>query len=171
MENLLRLYRKIEAAIECLNSEVNRLVKGAVNNDISDYIQGMALKVNCVDIQASNKSHISDKTSNIALKYQEKFELENEELLWSINNELLLFEVVFEKLNIGLRALPIKIKKVIDLKYFDNLSWYEIEDKALISKAQAQRYRRQGVEMLCVITRLTIKQYDSAMQLLTMKMN
>lgn len=170
MENLLRSYRALEGAIEAIKHELNELnEKGVDEHDLDDTIAGMILKRTPIDeVKAHGGNHVSDKTANIAIDYRDKMKQENQELSMQLQEELFILQLVLDKLDIGLRALPEETRKVIEIKYFDNLAWFQVEMKLPLSKHQAQDMRKSGIDMLRAISRIRVEEYEKAMKLLSL---
>lgn len=167
MEKLLSLYKGIEGAIECIKHELYELGKGVDDNEVNDFIEGMALKRAAYDdINVRVEGFISDKTASIALNYKEKLEHENKQLSLKLQEELFIFQIVLDKINIGFKSIPNEIREIIKYKYFDGLTWTDIEHKLYITKQKGHGMRKKGIERLCAISRITIKQYGEIIKLL-----
>ena len=79
--------------------------------------------------------------------------------------------MIIDKLEIGLNSLSETQKSIIDARYFQKLDWYTAldklaADKMFISKYQAQNLRREAIEKLMQIARITVAQYETIMRLI-----
>ncbi|MDU5081227.1 hypothetical protein [uncultured Tissierella sp.] len=170
MEKLLGSYRDIEGAIECIKHELCELERGIDDTDVDDFIESLALKRVAFDgVKVRVEGHISDKTASTALNYRKKLEQENNQLLYKLREELFILQMVLDKINIGFRALPGEAREVIMYKYFEDLTWGDIEHKLYITKHRGTNIRKKGIERLCAICRITIKQYEEIMKLLKLQ--
>lgn len=126
IENLVKLYKTIAANMDCLLGEIAAIGE----SELDDYISGMALGNVGLDVDlgvAINKGNTtSDKTGNLGISYKNRFEAENEELFKELSKELNLMKNIVNKLDIGFKSIPEETRKIITLKYFDRLNWYEI---------------------------------------------
>lgn len=167
IENLIKLYKTIVANMDCLLAEIATIGE----SELDDYISGMALGNVGLDVDlgvAIDRGHApSDKTGQLAISYNNRFENENLELFKELNEELNLIKNIINKLDIGFKSIPEETRKIIILKYFDRLNWYEIEDLTLLTKQQCQMRRKKGIETMRVVCRITIDQYQDLMRILS----
>lgn len=169
MENLLKQYKGIEGASESIKYELYGFSEGVDDNDVDDFISAMTLKGKPFDyVAVDNGGYIGDKTGNIAMNYRKQLEKENEQLIKDLESELFILQLVLDKLNIGLRRLPSIQQQILWRFYVENKTWIEVLDLLddYISKDQAQRQRRDAIERLQVMCRITISQYQEVAKLL-----
>lgn len=99
----------------------------------------------------------------------EEDEQEKENQLIKTKEELSILQLILDKLNIGLKALPVEVREVIMCKYFEGFTWAEINYKLYINKQQGQRKRRNGIEKMRGICRITLNQYNQVLIILNIK--
>ncbi len=96
-------------------------------------------------------------------------EQEKGKQLIKLKEELSILQLTLDKLNIGLKALQVEVREVIMCKYFEGFTWAEINNKLYVNKQQGQRMRRKGIDKMCAICRITIRQYQEIMKLLNLQ--
>ncbi len=171
MEALLKSYSVIKGALQAIQMELNH-AKGITEKDI---IESMALKhIVPSDTIIYSPGTVTDKTANTAIGYQKSLEDENKALINQLTEELMILKLITDKLEIGLNSLSETQKSIIDARYFQKLDWYTAldklaADKMFISKYQAQNLRREAIEKLMQITRITVAQYETIMRLINLK--
>lgn len=174
-EELLKSYQDIRGMILSLKRELGQALEGIDKNDIDDAILSMALKHSAPDnIISHTTGNITDKTANIAISYQKKLEDERKALIDELTQELTLLQLISDKMEIALSSLSETQRNIIEAKYFLHLDWYTVldklaETKTYLSKYQAQTIRREAIERLMRITRITKIQYNQVIKLLNRK--
>ncbi|MDQ4679846.1 hypothetical protein [Stenotrophomonas maltophilia group sp. RNC7] len=170
MEELIKKKRDLECAVISIEFELMELSKGLNDNDADEYIANVALKRPNVDqVKINTKGHITDKTGSTAVNFRENLEKEIAETIDQLKYELYLFKIVIEKLDIAFRVISEEGKKIIELKYIENLTWFEIEDNLLITKNKGQDIRKKSIERLRSISRITAQQYKQVIEILDLK--
>lgn len=168
METLLGFRDVIKGAFQAMQTELNHAT-GITEEDI---IESMALKHTVPsDTLTHSPGTVSDKTANTAIGYRKRLENENIALITELTKELMSLKLIIDKLEIGLNSLSETQKSIIDARYFQKLDWYTAldklaADKMFISKYQAQNLRREAIEKLMQITRITVAQYETIMRLI-----
>ncbi|HZX21316.1 MAG TPA: hypothetical protein VFF25_02880 [Clostridia bacterium] len=171
MDALLKSYSVIKGALQTIQMELNH-ASGITENDV---IESMALKhIGPSDTITHSPGTITDKTANTAIGYENKLENENKALINELTKELMSLKLITDKLEIGLNSLSETQKSIIDARYFQKLDWYAVidklaVDKMFLSKYQAQNIRRQAIEKLMQVTRITVTQYETVMRLINLK--
>lgn len=171
MEALLKSYSVIKGALQAIQMELNH-AKGITEKDI---IESMALKHTVPsDTLTHSPGTVSDKTANTAIGYRKRLENENIALITELTKELMSLKLIIDKLEIGLSSLSDAQRCVIEVRYFQKLDWYTAldklaADKIFLSKYQAQNIRREAIEKLMQITRITVAQYEAVMRLINLK--
>lgn len=96
-------------------------------------------------VQSSN---ISDKTTKVAMEYQERLDKINSELIGpmqkrydALDEEITFFEE-------SVRGLPDELKKLMNALYVERVSWEEAEDCFDISRRTISRYRKIAIASL-----------------------
>jgi hypothetical protein len=170
MEALLKSYKDMQGVIMSLKKELEHAAEEEVDTD--DAILSMALPHSTPDnIISHTTGNITDKTANIAISYQKKLEDERKALIDELTQELTLLQLISDKMEIALNSLSETQKTIIEEKYFKGLDWYTVLDelakaKTYISKHQAQNIRREAIERLVRVARITKAQYDQTIKLL-----
>lgn len=173
METLLKSYQDIQGVIMTLKKELEHAAGEEVDTD--DAILSMALKHSAPDnIISHTTGNITDKTANIAISYQKKLEDERKALIDELTQELTLLQLISDKMEIALSSLSETQRNIIEAKYFLHLDWYTVldklaETKTYLSKYQAQTIRREAIERVTRIARITKIQYNQVIKLLNRK--
>ena len=166
-EYLFRKHHTLEAILECLSSELKHYSKELD----SEYITGSSLGTgqNEIFIQ-SNK--ISDKTYSIASSnYADSINTNYLNAKAEIREDITIISMVLDKLNISFRRLSCIQQEILRLYYWDEKTWDEVIDaikpkRSYISKGQAQRYRKSGIEKIRTICMIDIESYKKVVKLL-----
>jgi len=166
MEQLLTNYKKIDGASASIQHEIQGCSTGFSE---SDFIEGISLgRSSLANTAVDTGTYVSDKTSSTALSYKYRMEQAKDDIYHELTKELAAINIVLDKLNIGLRALPEETRKIIELKYFEDLFWVDIERRLVRSVSSMQDMRRKGIKTLCSVSRITNKQYVETMRLLNL---
>ncbi|MCR4430641.1 MAG: hypothetical protein NUV45_06440 [Tepidanaerobacteraceae bacterium] len=170
METLLKSYQDIQGMIMTLKKELEHAAEEEVDTD--DAILSMALHHSTPgDIPNHPTGSATDKTAAIAITYQKQLKAEHKALIDEITQELTLLQLISDKMEIALSSLSETQKAIIEAKYFLRLDWYTVLDKlaeakTYVSKHQAQNIRREAIERLVRVARITKAQYDQTIKLL-----
>ena len=170
MEALLKSYKDMQGVIMSLKKELEHAAEEEVDTD--DAILSMALRHSTPDdIPSHPTGSTTDKTAAIAITYQKQLKAEHKALIDEIAGELTLLQLISDKMEIALSSLSETQKNIIESKYFQKLDWYTTLDKLAeakiyISKHQAQNIRREAIERLVRVARITKAQYDQTIKLL-----
>jgi len=175
MEALLKSYNDMRALIKSLERELEQATKGISEDEINDAILSLALHHGAPSsIVSHTPGNTPDKTANVALTYRKKLEDERKELIDTLTGELTLLKLILDKVEIGLNSLSDTQRSVIEKRYLAGLDWFTILDELeksgiFLSKYQAQRLRREAIERLMRVARITVGQYELAMKLINLK--
>lgn len=169
-ENLFKSWQTLMAIKESLGAELQALRDKDNQDDIDDYIytQVIGNKV-LTDIPPSGK--ISDTTGSISSSYQQVINRDHFNTLEQIKKEKLSIELVDDKLSIAFRRLSPMQQQLLKLFYWENKVWAEVlkelkKDKHFMSKRQAQICRRDSIEKLQSISKITVERYSYVMKLM-----
>lgn len=92
--------------------------------------------------------HVSDKTRNVALSYQDRIARENRENREDIIRRLVLLEHEVNRLEHYMGLLTEREMLVIRQHYFERLTWDEIAENLFIARRTAQITMKGAVEKL-----------------------
>lgn len=168
IEQLLSLYHDLQGMAQSTRIQIDNISGSGVTDDD---IAALALHHATFDETPSySTGAATDKTARVALKYESTLNLEAQEVLKELQSELLLIEVVVDKLNIALSIIPMIQKNIITLRYCDGLKWNAISDGInkdgyVMSKSAAKTRCREGIDRLSKIVRVTIDEYEQVMKL------
>ena len=96
----------------------------------------------------SGKGHISNKTMQIALNFQDETDRLNYETILEIDQELHTLRNRIEKLEFYVDQLEKKQAEVIRKYYFEEKTWPEIQKAMHISSRTLSKYRDDGLDAL-----------------------
>ncbi len=164
VEFLLKNYRLLKGLFQSLRLEIRR-TRGGINKD--DYIESMVFKkTQPGDIKIYSKGKTSDKTGNTALSYEQQAKKETDRLLKELKDELLLLDTTIGKIEISYKMLPEELQQIIKLRYYENLTSYQVEYKLLLSKYQVNERRKQALKQMQITSRITINDYNKVVKIL-----
>lgn len=169
VEQILNKYPDMKIMAENIRSQMRNVLD---TSDIGDEIESMALKRSTAeDIAYSyTPGTISDRTAKIALGYQIALSNEKKEALRELRGELLTFETIINKLDIGISILSALQKDIIIARCWDALKWAEVIDKInkteyILSATPAKAKYKLALDRLCIVSRITIIEYQTIMKL------
>ena len=140
---LLRIYPKLQRKVRLL--EYERLHPPEVSQD--EVINGLALS-HPLDGGTSSAGHISDKTMQIALNFQDETDRLNYATVLEIDQELHILKNRIAKLEFYVEQLDKKQADVIRKYYFEEKTWPEIQKEMHISSRTLSKYRDDGLDAL-----------------------
>lgn len=146
---LLKTYPKLQKKINIL--EYERLHPSKVSQD--EVISGLALGHPLTGISGA-AGHISNKTMQIALNFQDEADRLNYATILEIDQELHALRQRIEKLEFYVSQLNKKQAEVIRKFYFEEKTWPEIQKEMHISSRTLSKYRDDGLDAL-----VAMKQY------------
>jgi len=137
--------------------------KGALGT-AEDYIYSMVIGNKVLsDMPPAGK--ISDSTGNIAENYRKLMKYDRKTVKREINIDIIEVSLVISKLQIAYRRLSFLQRRVLELYYWQELSWKEIaealkHDDLYYSVRQIQERRRTGIEKMTGVLMVTIEAYE-----------
>lgn len=143
---LLKTYPKLQKKINIL--EYERLHSSKVSQD--EVISGLALGHPLTGISGA-AGHISNKTMQIALNFQDEADRLNYETILEIDQELHTLRQRIEKLDFYVSQLNKKQAAVIRKYYFEEKTWPEIQKEMHISSRTLSKYRDDGLDALAAM--------------------
>lgn len=133
---LLKMYPKLQRKVRLL--EYERLHPPKVSQN--EVINGLALS-HPLDGGTSSAGHISDKTMQIALNFQDETDRLNYATVLEIDQELHILKNRIAKLEFYVEQLDKKQADVIRKYYFEEKTWPEIQKEMHISSRTLSKYR------------------------------
>lgn len=140
---LLRTYPKLQKKIRLL--EYERLHPSKVSQD--EVISELALGHPLTGVVGA-AGHISNKTMQIALNFQDEADRLNYETVLEIDQELHVLQQRVEKIEFYVSQLEKKQAEVIRKYYFEEKTWPEIQKTMHISSRTLSKYRDDGLDAL-----------------------
>lgn len=140
---LLKTYPKLQKKIRLL--EYERLHPSQVSQD--EVISGLALS-HPLDGGSSPAGHISDKTMQIALNFQDEADRLNYATILEIDQELHILRNRIKKLEFYVSQLEKKQAEVIRKYYFEEKTWPAIQKEMHISSRTLSKYRDDALDAL-----------------------
>lgn len=168
-ENLIKNWPTIQGIKESLALEIKALGNEINSDELDDYIYSQAVG-NKVLTDTPPSGKISDTTCNVAASYQQVMKRDYSETYESIKREKFCIDLVDDKLNVAFRRLLPLQEKIIKLFYWDKKTWAEVmeilmKEKHFISKDQAQMSRRNSIEKIQKISKITVDMYEFVIKL------
>jgi RNA polymerase sigma factor (sigma-70 family) len=162
-ETLIKLYPDLQGMAKSIRAQMKSIMN---SGDIDDTIYSMALSHPTTDdVPSFSLGSVNDKTGRIALEFETRLSHELQSSLRELRSELLLVEVVLDKLDISLSALTKDQRKIIELKYWEGCVWTEVADKFMVSESNVKEQRKRGIERICKISRIDLDTYELIMKL------
>ena len=164
-EELLKTHTVFKALLESLKIELQSSLNKENFESDNDTISTMSLGSKGYDLVPPQKlsSLTSDKTGNIACTYTNRRIKDQESIIEEIKNDIMQIEEVLLKLDIGIKSLNSRRQEVVKKFYIENLTWKEVCKSMNLEKRYLQNERRKGIECLIKVSRITVEQYQSAM--------
>jgi predicted DNA-binding protein YlxM (UPF0122 family) len=168
-ETLIKLYPDLQGMAKSIRAQMKSIVN---SGDIDDTIYSMSLSHPTTDdVPSFSLGSVNDKTGRIALEFETKLSHELQSSLRELRSELLLVEVVLDKLDISLSALTKDQREIIELKYWEGFVWSEIAGKFLVSESNVKGQRKRAIERICNVSRITLETYEGIMRLFNFEEN
>ena len=169
VETLYKAWPTLEGILESLCVDLKQLksVKGIDTQ--GEYIYSLTMRTRGYDDMPKGE-RLTDKTGELAVSYSDIMRHELKDVKHELKYEYFLIATVLDKLEIAYKRLAPLVRAILELYYWDNKTWEEIVSELepqgqYISKSQAQRYRKAGVEKMRVILKVTVEDYNKIMEL------
>jgi len=169
VETLYKAWPTLEGILESLCVDLKQLksVKGIDTQD--EYIYSLTMRARALN-DTPRAGGLTDTTGNIAISYSEIMQHELKDVKHELREEYFVIATVLDKLVIAYKRLAPLVRVILEAYYWDNKTWDEIVSELepkdqYISKAQAQRYRKAGMEKMRVILKVTVEDYKIIMRL------
>lgn len=140
---LLITYPQLQKKINLL--EYERLHPSKISED--EVISGLAF-AHPLEGGTITTGHISNKTMQIALNFQDETERLNYATILEIDQELHVLQQRIEKIEFYVSQLEKKQAEVIRKYYFEEKTWPEIQKAMHISSRTLSKYRDDGLDAL-----------------------
>lgn len=159
-EELLKSYRKLKSYLKILQIELERLYYEGKNEDINpdDILYSLAIGNRVMSDMPHAMPSPGDKMTNVI---RAKDRIISEEIRKLMQNILTIGEVV-EKTTSALTCLTTQERRIIELKYFEDMPWKDIlrETDNCIGILQGKRIRRSAVEKILPLLRIKPEQLE-----------
>lgn len=172
-EKLYAAWPTLEAIFEslCVDLRKENTLKGINTQD--EYIYALTMRTRGYNDMPKGE-WLTDKTGELAISYNDIIQRELKGISNELRDEYFVISTVLDKLVIAYKRLTPLVRAILEMYYWDGRTWDEIvtalEPKdQYMSKAQAQRYRRKGIEKMRVILKVTIDDYERVMCIATQK--
>jgi hypothetical protein len=168
IEQLLRLYHDLVGMSQSIRLQLDTIKDNEVTDDD---LASLALHhATFDDIPSYSKGYASDKTSKVALNYEKALNFEVQQALRELQEDLQLIEIIIAKLDIALSVLPDTHKEIVLLRYCKGLKWDVIDNTVnkndyLMSISAMKARGKEGIDRICVVSRISINAYQATMQL------
>lgn len=139
---LLEHYNHMRAEIDTLKYELAHL--GQLKD--AEIIEAMIFQVPTDERVAT--SEISDKTTRIALNYQEQMAQLQKDAINEITGRLAYLTATVERLDFYIGKLPALDSAILREHYFEKYSWRELQELKGISTKTLLRHRDEAVKRL-----------------------
>lgn len=168
-ENLIKNWNTLLGVKESLALDIRSLGIEPNQEEIDDYIYTSVVG-NKIMSDSPPSGRISDTTGNTSGSYQQAIKRDYCNTLECLKKEKLHIEIVNDKLNIGFKRLNPLQQQILNLFYLEKKTWTEVleelkKDKHFISKHQAQTNRRNSVQKIQQISKITVDMYAYVMKL------
>jgi hypothetical protein len=159
-EELLKSYRKLKSYLKILQIELERLYYEGKNDDINpdDILYSLAIGNRVMTDMPHAMPSPGDKMTNIILA---KDRINNEEIRNLIQIILTIGEVV-EKTTSALTCLTTQERRIIELKYFEDMPWKDVLKgmETYVEDRQGRRIKREAIEKMLPLLRITPEQLE-----------
>lgn len=163
-ERLLQIYPDLKVMGENIRRQIKGISEEGDNKD--DSIESLALHHTSLDeILGYSAGAISDKTCKTAIEYQKVLNDESIKALQELMGELTLLENVIDKVDIAMTILSETQKNIITARYWEKLTWSEIAGKLIMTESTCKQRRKEALERLCKVVRITIDEFEAVMKL------
>lgn len=167
-EELLRAWPTIQGVKESLNRELSLYKYTDKLGSRDDYIYTKVIgNKELSDMPYSGR--LSDTTGDTAVNIEKMWDKDMAGIKEKLMEEKYCIELVDDKLNIAFRRLPQIQQQILRLFYIENKTWAEVLDLLkkydYMSKRQAQNRRREAIERIQSISKITVEMYEYVMNL------
>lgn len=167
-ENLLRAWPTIQGIKESLDRELNLYKYTNKMGNRDDYIYTKVIgNKELSDMPSSGR--LPDTTGDTAINIEKMWDKDMADMREKLIEEKYCIELVDDKLNIAFRRLSVMQQEILRLFYMEDKTWAEVLDLLkkydYMSKRQAQNRRREAIERVQSISKITVEMYEYVMDL------
>lgn len=165
-EELLRAWPTIQGIKESLEIELNLYKYTDKIGSPEDYIYTKIIgNKELSDMPHSGR--LSDTTGDTAVNIQKMWNKEMAGIKEKLMEEKYCIELVDDKLSIAFRRLSQIQQQILKLFYMENKTWAEVLPQIddYMTKDQAQRRRKDAIERVQSISKITVEMYEYVMNL------
>lgn len=91
---------------------------------------------------------------------------DNIQRIQELDMELSTLKYIQDKINIGLKSLNEKEQLIIITKYFEGMTWKEIDNQLLINKQTSRRLKKRAIKKMCYVSRIDMESYQRVLEML-----
>lgn len=167
-EELLKAWPTIQGIKESLEIELNLYKYTDKMGSPDDYIYTKIIgNKELSDMPHSGR--LSDTTGDTAVNIEKMWDKDMEDMRKKLMEEKYCIELVDDKLSIAFKRLTDIQQQILQLFYIENKTWAEVlrqlKKDDYMSKRQAQNRRREAVEKIQSICKITVEMYEYVMKL------
>jgi len=123
------------------------------------------------DMPYATANNVSNPTEKVASSYAKIIQNHISNTDKEIKEEILKLWLIDEKLRIAFNALTRLQQQILKLYYWEKNTWTETveklkKDNYYCSKSQAQSLRKQGIEKMNKISKISLKMYNEIMKII-----
>lgn len=159
LEWILTHYRELQAMLQELRTEADAVL----SEKESDGIYACMLKRTLDNMPPSGK--ISDRTAGNALNIH-RLSQEQRMAMEEINEDVLLIDLLLQKIEIALRVVKPCFREVVVKKHIEQKTWREVSTELKYEIRTLRRHRDQAVEKILTICRIQFEDFAKVKHLL-----
>ena len=164
-EKLFSLYNTIEALLESLQVDIESARNKENMEDPDDTILALCSRSFKLDgTPRAPEGTIADKTGDVVAMYKILNKKTQNNIVKEITKETFEIMDVLSKIKIAFKMIPEKNRRILMQKYWYNWTWDEIAKEHNIDKRVAQQKRRESIERMVKIARISEDAYDWIMK-------
>lgn len=165
-ENLLKAWPTIQGIKESLDRELNLYKYTDKMGSPEDYIYTKIIgNKELSDMPHSGR--LSDTTGDTAVNIEKMWDKDMAGIREKLIEEKYCIELIDDKLSIAFKRLSPIQQQILKLFYMENKTWAEVlaQINDYITKDQAQRRRKDAIEKMQSISKITVEMYEYVMDL------
>lgn len=154
--------------MEAIRNGLKQSMPDGITRD--DYIYSLAIGNKPLDNMPPSGA-ISNPTCNIATNYVKVMKRDTRGIVKSLSGKMLIISKAIDRISCSFRRLPSLQQEILQLHYWDKLSWREIsiklsENFRYISPNGMQELKRKGIEKLTKLMQFPQEEYSDLVNVL-----
>jgi DNA-directed RNA polymerase specialized sigma24 family protein len=125
--------------------------------------RGLRGMIQNIRIQMQNVIESSE--ARIAIEHEKSLSIETQKALKELRSELLLLEMVVDKIDTALSAIQVLQKDILVMRYCEKLVFAEIADKLFVSATKIKQKRKDALKRFCPLSRITMEEFEKVVKL------